>query len=125
MSLRGILHQVMYKDKATVYRAQKVLAEDGSDDYADEFAEVLSNIPCKLSQYNQNGLPTHVEDRAITLSIDLRLCCDPEHDIRMNDIVEVLHRGQKFTLRAGQRFAYPTHQEISMRRKKEAEQDGD
>lgn len=120
MSLKGILHQVMYKDKATVYRAQKVLAEDGSDDYDEEFAVVYEDIPCKLSQY-ESELPTRAEDRAFTLSLDLRLCCDPEYEIRMNDIVKIQHRGQQFTLRAGQRFAYPTHQEISVRRTKEAE----
>lgn len=125
MSLRGILHQVMYKDKATVYRAQKALADDGSDDYFEEFAPVLTDIPCKLSQYNQNGLPTHVEDRAITLSVDLRLCCDPEYEIRQNDIVKVQHRGQQFTLHAGQRFTYPTHQEISMRRSNKEAGHGD
>ena len=119
MSLRGILHRVMYKDKATVYRAQKVLADDGSDDYEEEFAVIYEDIPCKLSQYNKE-LPAHIEDRAMILSLNLRLCCDPEYDIRPNDRVKVLHRGMMFTLVAGQPFPYPTHQEISVRRGKEA-----
>ena len=123
MSLRGILHRVMYKDRAAVYRAQKILTDDGSDDYAEDFAAVYEDIPCKLSQYGKE-LPAHIEDRAMLQSIDLRLCCDPEYDIRANDIVKVSHRGQSFTLHAGQRFAYPTHQEISVRRSKEAG-DGD
>lgn len=123
MSLRGILHQLMYKDRATVLRAQKVLADDGSDDYAENFAVIMEDVPCKLSQYGKEP-PAHIEDRAIVMFIDLRLCCDPEYDIRPNDIVKVQHQGQLFTLHAGQRFAYPTHQEISMRRGKEAG-DGD
>ena len=119
MSLRGILHKVMYKDRASVFRAQKVLADDGSDDYAEEFAAVYEEIPCKLSQYGKE-MPAHIGDRAMVQSMDLRLCCDPEYDIRPNDVVKISHQGQLFTLHAGQRFSYPTHQEISMRRKWEA-----
>lgn len=119
MSLRGILHQMMYKDRATVRRAQKIKAPDGSDDFSKEYAIVYEDIPCKLSQYGKD-MPGHIEDRAMVLSIDLRLCCDPEYDIRPNDVVKVSHQGQTFTLHAGQRFAYPTHQEISVRRGKEA-----
>ena len=119
MSLKGILHSFMYKDRVTVLRGQKVLAEDGSDDYGEEFATVYEDLPCKLSQYNKE-LSSHVNERAMEMSLDLRLCCDPEHDIRPNDILKVSHQGQIFTLHAGQRFAYPTHQEISVRRRKEA-----
>ena len=110
---------MMYKDRATVRSAQKILAEDGSDDYDEDYVVVYEKIPCKLSQYGKE-MPAHIEDRAMILGVDLRLCCDPEYDIRPNDVLEVSHRGQLFTLHTGQRFAYPTHQEISVRRKKEA-----
>ena len=123
MNLKGILHSVMYRDTVTVHRAEKVLADDGTDDYAEEFAVIYANIPCKLSQYNME-LAANVSERAMELSLNLRLCCDPDYDIRPNDILKVNHQGQVFTLCAGQKFAYPTHQEISARRKKEAG-DGD
>lgn len=123
MSLRGLLHSIMYKDRVTVYRAQKITADDGSDDYNDEFLPVYEELPCKLSQYGK-ALSAHVESRAMVESIDLRICCDPEIEIHENDILKVSHQGQVFTLYAGKRFAYPTHQEISVRRNKEAE-DGD
>ena len=119
MKLRGILHALMYKDKATVLRAIKTLADDGSDDYEEEYAAVYEDIPCKLSQYGKE-LPAHIEERAMVMSADLRLCCDPETDIAADDVVKVNHQGQVFTLYAGQAFDYPTHKEISLRRRKEA-----
>ena len=109
----------MYKDEATIYRAQKVVMDDGSDDYSEDFLPVYEDVPCKLSQYGKE-LPAHINDRAMVMGIDLRLCCDPEYDIKANDIVKVNHHGLIFTLHAGQRFTYPTHQEISLRRSKEA-----
>ena len=119
MSLKGILHQLMYKDRVSVYRVQKVMVEDGSDDYAEEFLPVFEDLPCKLSQYGK-ALSAHISDRAMIESLDLRLCLDPDIDIHENDIVKVSHQGQIFTLYAGERFPYPTHQEISVRRNKEA-----
>lgn len=119
MSMRGILHRLMYNDRATIYRAQKSMADDGSDDYAEEFLPVYEDLPCKLSQYSKE-LTAHQGERAMTASINLRLCCDPEIDIHKNDIVKVMHQGQLYTLYAGTRFPYPTHQEISVRRNKEA-----
>ena len=119
MSLKGILHSFMYKDRVTVYRHQKVISDDGTDDYEKTLAIVYEDISCKLSQYEKE-LPAHTSERAMEVSINLRLCCDPELDIRPNDILKVSHQGQLFTLHAGQKFAYPTHQEISVRRRKEA-----
>ena len=117
MSLRGILHKVMYKDRASVYRHEREARETGAA--TSRLAVVYQDIPCKLSQYGKD-MPGHIEDRAMILSMDLRLCCDPEYIIRPNDVVKVSHQGQLFTLHAGQRFSYPTHQEISLRRRKEA-----
>ena len=51
MNLKSILHRLLYKDKVTVYRLQRVRAEDGSDDYEEMEAQVAMDIPCKLSQY--------------------------------------------------------------------------
>ena len=117
MNLKRILHKIMYKDRATVYRHQRTVRENGAA--TSEPVLVYENVPCKLSQYGKD-IASHIEDRAAILSEDLRLCCDHDYVIRPNDVVQVSHQGQRFTLHAGQRFAYPTHQEISLRRRKEA-----
>ncbi|MBQ9364839.1 MAG: hypothetical protein IJT82_03595 [Schwartzia sp.] len=123
MNLRGLLHGIMYKDTASVYRLAPVMADDGSDDWQESEEAIYSDIPCKLSQYGKE-LSVDKKERAVDVSINLRLCCDPDYDIRENDRVMVNHRGKIFDLYAGVRFPYPTHQEISMRRKMEAGNDG-
>lgn len=117
--LRGLLLAIMYKDVATIYRSVDVKEETGASDY--EFQAVYENLPCKLSQYGKE-LSAHRDDRAQHITQDLRLTCDPEIEIQENDVVDVLHEGETFKLIAGTSFNYLTHKEISMRRRKEAEQ---
>ena len=118
MSLKGILHRMMYHDRADVYRLRVVKAEDGSDDYAEEETPVYEGIPCKLSQYGKE-LTTNKTERAVSVFVDLRLCCDPAVDIRANDRVVVLREGWRMEFVAGISFPYPTHQEIALRRRGE------
>ena len=117
--LQGILHNLMYKDTANIYRLTHVQADDGSDDYDEGETPVYEEIPCKLSQYNKD-LTQDKTDRGVNLISDLRLCCSPEYQIRENDIVEITHNGQHFRMNAGKRFVYPTHQEIPVKQVKEA-----
>lgn len=117
--LRGLLLAIMYKDVATIYRSVDVKEDTGASDY--EFQAIYENLPCKLSQYGKE-LSAHRDDRAQHITQDLRLTCDPEIEIQENDVVDVLHEGEIFKLIAGTSFNYPTHKEISMRRRKEAEQ---
>ncbi|WP_303815333.1 hypothetical protein [Selenomonas ruminantium] len=117
--LQGILHNLMYKDTANIYRLTHVQADDGSDDYDEGETPVYEAIPCKLSQYNKD-LTQDKTDRGVNLISDLRLCCSPEYQIRENDIVEITHNGQHFRMNAGKRFVYPTHQEIPVKQVKEA-----
>lgn len=118
MSLREVLHRLMYHDRADVYRLKNVQAADGSDDYVEEEAPVYAALPCKLSQYGKE-LTTTKTERATSVSIDLRLCCDTVIDIRENDRVVVLRHGRRMEFFAGVSFLYPTHQEITLRRKGE------
>lgn len=118
MSLKGILRRMMYHDRADVYRLRQVQAADGSDDYTEEEAPVYEGIPCKLSQYGKE-LTTAKTERAVSVFIDLRLCCDPAFDIRANDRVVVLREGKRMEFVAGVSFPYPTHQEIALRRRGE------
>ena len=118
MSLKGILHRMMYHDRADVYRLQQVQAADGSDDYAEEEIPVYERLPCKLSQYGKE-LTTSKTERAVGVSIDLRLCCDPTVDIHANDRIVVLREGRRMEFVAGISFPYPTHQEIALRRRGE------
>lgn len=122
MNLKGLLRQIMYRDRLAVYRLVPEEAADGSDDYAAEEQEIFSDIPCKLSQYGKGLLATK-KARGLDITLDLRVTLDPDVGIQEGDRLVVLHQGQVFDLYAGTRFAYPTHQEISVRRKGEA-QDG-
>jgi len=120
MQLRKILHSVMYKDKCSVYRA--VLTAVGkTDDYTEEYQAIYENIPCKLSQYGKT-LYAHRDDISQKLTDDLRLTFDPEFDIRPNDFLKIQHGGQLWQLWAGEKFDYPTHSELSCRRRKESGQ---
>lgn len=119
MNLKSILHLLLYKDKVTVYRLQRVRAEDGSDDYEEMESPVALDIPCKLSQYGKDIVLSKT-DRAVDVTENLRLCTDPDVDIREGDRVDIKHEGVRLTLFAGARFPYPTHQEISVWRKREA-----
>lgn len=123
MSLKGILSQLMYKDVMTIYRVSRTQADDGSDDYEESETPVLSDVPCKLSQYGKDLLMAKTA-QAATVHIDLRVCCAPDIDIREQDRLVVKHQGQTFELFAGTRFVYPTHQEISVRSVREAKQNG-
>ena len=123
MSLRSILSRLMYKDTMTVYRVSRVQADDGSDDYEEFETPVLCDVPCKLSQYGKDLLMAKTA-QAATVHIDLRVCCASDVDIREQDRLVVKHQGQTFELFAGTRFAYPTHQEISVRTVREAKQNG-
>jgi hypothetical protein len=118
MSLKGILRRMMYHDRADVYRLRQVQAPDGSDDYAEEETPVYERLPCKLSQYGKDPT-TDKTERAVSVFIDLRLCCDPAFDIRANDRVVVLRQGKRMEFVAGISFPYQTHQEIALRRRGE------
>ena len=115
---KSYLRRMMYHDRADVYRLRAVKAEDGSDDYAEEETHVYEGIPCKLSQYGKE-LTTTKTERAASVFIDLRLCCDPVVDIRANDRIVVLREGRRMEFVAGISFPYPTHQEIALRRRGE------
>ena len=118
MSLKGILRRMMYHDRADVYRLRQVQAADGSDDYAEEETPVYEGVPCKLSQYGKE-LTTIKTERAVSVFVDLRLCCDLVVDIRANDRIVVLRQGKRMEFVAGVSFPYPTHQEIALRRRGE------
>ena len=117
--LKRHLHEIMYKDVATVYRSVKVIEEGtGATDY--EVQTVIEDLPCKLSQYKD--IYANQDDRVQGVDLDFRLTCDPEIVIEESDVVDVLHEGELFKLVAGTSFNYVTHKEISMRRRKEAMQ---
>ena len=117
--LKQSLHEIMYKDVATIYRSMKVIEEGtGATDF--EFQAVIENLPCKLSQYKE--IRANQDDRAQSVNLDFRLTCDPEIVIEEDDIVDVVHEGETFKLVAGTSFNYITHKEISMQRRREAMQ---
>lgn len=118
--LRGLLRDIMYKDRADVYRGVKIKV-GLTDDFDEDWQLIYEQIPCKLSYYGKT-ITAHRDDRAQHLTTDLRLTCHPEIEIRPNDFVRVAHCGQVWELVAGEEFNYETHKEISVRRRKEAGQ---
>lgn len=120
MNLRGLLHKFMYHDTANVYRAVKTQVGK-TDDFETSWELVIADLPGKLSQYGKT-LYAHRDDRSQKLTTDLRWCCDPDIEIKPNDLLNVQHQGQLWELVAGEEFNYPTHKEISVRRRKEAGQ---
>ena len=120
MNFKKILERFMYKDRCDVSRAQ--LTKIGkSDDTTRNFYTVYQQIPCHLAQYGKE-LSAHRDDVSQKITEDLRLCYDPIYDINENDVLTITHKGQTFTLFAGTAFKYPTHVELSVRRRKEARQ---
>ena len=104
--LKQSLHEIMYKDVATVYRSMKIVEEDtGATDY--EFQVVIENLPCKLSQYKD--INANQDDRAQNVNLDFRLTCDPEIILEEDDIVDVVHEGETFKLVVGTSFNYITN----------------
>ena len=116
MNLRGLLYKYIYKDTAEIYRA--VAVSDVVDDFE---LKKVGECAGKLSQYGHE-LATHRDDVSQKITNDLRWCCDSDIDIRPNDYLKINHEGQSFELFAGEKFSYPTHCEISCRRRKEAGQ---
>ena len=118
---KKLLNQFVYKDRANVYRA--ITNKTGWKSANDRaFETIYQNIPCHLAQYSHE-LSAHRDDRAQNITEDLRLDCDPDIEILENDVVEVQRGRQIFKLVAGTAFNYPTHKEISLRRRKEARQE--
>ena len=120
VNFKKILERFMYKDRCDVSRAQ--LTKIGkSDDTTRNFYTVYQQIPCHLAQYGKE-LSAHRDDVSQKITEDLRLCYDPIYDVNENDVLTITHKGQTFTLFAGTAFKYPTHVELSVRRRKEARQ---
>ena len=118
VNFKKILDRFMYKDRANVYRSsEKKIGK--SDDTTREYACVYQQIPCHLAQYGKE-LSAHRDDVSQKITEDLRLSYAPCYDVRENDVIEVIHQGQTFKLFAGTPFKYPTHVELSVRRRKEA-----
>lgn len=116
--LKGYLHQIMYKDVATVKRSVELITSTGATDY--DFQTVVENLPCKLSKYKE--IESNQNDRAQDIKVDFRLNCDPEIEILEGDLIDVIHKGETFKLIAGTPFNYIDHKAINVRRRKEAEQ---
>ena len=116
--LRGLLDRFMYLDTARIMRQVRITI-DNVDDFKQEL--IWEDIPCHLSQYGKQ-LYSHRDDVSQKLTADLRLCCRPSVDIRANDYLTVEHQGDEWNLIAGEVFRYPTHLEVSCRRRKEAGQ---
>ena len=117
--LKRILNEIMYKEQAVIKRSE-VMIDDETGESEYQLLTIYDQIPCKLSQYKE--LAGHRDDRAGIITLDLRLTCDPEYRIEEGDIVEIYHCGEFQRLIAGTSFNYPTHKEISLRRRRENEQ---
>ncbi|NJE28216.1 hypothetical protein E0L01_05470 [Megamonas funiformis] len=117
-SLQKYLDALMYKDKVTIKRSQIVLLEDGSDKY--NLTEIYVDIPCKLSQNNRSIL-SDKNDRATSISEDYILTLSPNYELKPNDVAIITtNLNQKLILDIIKPFKYPTHMEVSVRKKSDA-----
>ncbi len=115
VNLKNLLRKYFYNDEMTVYRPLNV-------SWGAKAAEMIyRKKPCHLAQYGKE-LSAHRDDVSQKITEDLRLNYSPEFEILENDVIEAVHKGQKFELVAGTAFKYDTHVELSVRRRKEATQ---
>lgn len=110
---QSLLSTFMYKDRLAVYRLQKEVADDFSDDYEEKPYIVYKDIPCKLSKHTRS-ITQEQTARVTSYKLEFTLFLDPDKDIRENDILEIKHQGQIFKLRAGTSFKYSEHQEVNV-----------
>ena len=100
----------MYKDKVTIKRSQIVLLEDGSDKY--NLAKIYVDNRSILSDKN---------DRATSISEDYILTLSPNYELKPNDVAIITtNLNQKLILDIIKPFKYPTHMEVSVRKKSDA-----
>ncbi len=107
-ALQALNQTWMYTDTMTVKRQIPIRDDYGGDDYAD--AVIYQNISCRLSQRKKSAL--EIAAGAAPYKQDLTVFTAPGITVLPNDILEVMHHGALYTLRAALPFAYPTHQEI-------------
>lgn len=118
MKYRWLLHRWIYTDRADIYRG-KAIPKGALDDYDSELELVYKDIPCKLGFYRYNN---HAERtaRSMVVDEDYRLDCDPEYDIRNNDVAVIRHVGQEFRMYVGNVLNYATHKEATVKIRREA-----
>lgn len=117
VGMKRLLKQFMYNDCMTVSRQVASLDAEGADDY--RIDEIYHEIPCHLGIY-AISLTGKQSDRGDVLTQKLRIDCDPQYDIRPNDILVIQTAAeQQFLLRAGKALNYPTHKEINAEREGE------
>lgn len=117
MNLNKILNKLMYKDVATVYRAE-ITKVGNTDDYTEKFNLIYERMPCKLAVYHER--PTfHKDDVSAKMTLNYMLYYSPEYEILENDLIEV--RDKKFF--AGTAFYFPSHTELQLKRRREGNQE--
>lgn len=116
-----LLMQYMYKDRATITRQIETTDDIGATVY--DLQDVYTDVPCKLGQLGQSSTQGMQTERQFVSTDNYRLSLPKDYEVMANDLIRVLHRGQTFMLRADSAFRYSTHQEVSVRRIKDAGED--
>ncbi|MBO5030747.1 MAG: hypothetical protein J6C19_14415 [Lachnospiraceae bacterium] len=102
----------LYTGRCTVYEYKNVTNEVTKITTKKE-AEVLSDIPCRLS--HSNIQTTNDNTGAAERSISTKLFLSPEIQIRPGSKIAVMQNNQlKFYASSGEPAVYPTHQEIML-----------
>lgn len=113
----AILKKYMYHDRMNVSRQTVTTDDIGADVFT--ATDVVTDAPCQLSQFSQNGL-TVTEGNIYKSATDLKIYAAPTVDVRTGDVITVkTAQGQTFTLTASRKFSYMTHCEITCTSKRE------
>lgn len=113
----AILKKYMYHDTMSVSRQTTTTDDIGADVFTT--VDVVTDAPCQLSQFSQNGL-TITEGNIYKSATDLKIYAAPTVDVRTGDVITVkTAQGQTFTLTASRKFSYMTHCEIVVSAKRE------
>lgn len=110
-----------YWDRTKVFR--RVNSKDpGTGQTRQKEMQVTEGIPCALSR-NQDTTNAQLSTENGYGRIDgvYTLFCPPGTEIVEGDRLEVITKaGQRFSLRTGRPFAYPSHMEIPVKEEKRA-----
>lgn len=106
----------LYTDRATVNRYEQEKLPSGETRLVPR--EIYADQPCRISQ-KAMGANQQTEAQN-DIAYETKLFIAPGLEIRQGDEITVSRAGVVREYTAGEPFLYPTHQEISLQRRKRA-----
>ena len=110
-----------YWDKVNIFRRINFKDPDTGQTRQKEI-QVTAEVPCALSRnQDTSNAQLSIKNGYGTTDSVYTLFCSPGTEIVEGDRLEVITKaGQRFSLRTGRPFAYPSHMEIPVKEEKRA-----